>query len=335
MSTKSNNIEVMMGSQTDEIIEDLFKFRLQRYPEKLEESMRGSDFIFDSIDLLYYDLHKISLNRGGSYIDSLKWLKDKKATINPKNKDDKCFQYAITVALNHEQIKKDPQRITKMKPFIDQYNWKKISFPSHQKVWKKFESNNKTIALNILYVPHNTKEIRHAYKSKYNLKRENQVILLMITDVEKWHYLAVKKLSALLRGIAGNNNGDFYSLNCFLSYTTENKLKKHKNVCENHGYCYEGMPEEDNKILKYNHGEKSMKVPFTIYVDLESLLEKMNTCHNNPEKSSTTKINKHIPSSYSLFIHCSFETTKNNFDCCKGKNCMKNFCIDLREHAQK
>ena len=72
MSTKRNNIEVMMGSQTDEIIEDLFKFRLQRYPEKLEESMRGSDFIFDSIDLLYYDLHKISLNRGGSYIDSLK-----------------------------------------------------------------------------------------------------------------------------------------------------------------------------------------------------------------------------------------------------------------------
>ena len=77
---------------------------------------------------------------------------------------------------------------------------------------------------------------------------------------------------------------------------TENKLKKHKNVCENHDYCYVVMPKEDNKILKYNHGEKSLKVPFIIYADLESLLEKMNACHNNLKKSSATKINKHIPS---------------------------------------
>ena len=105
-------------------------------------------------------------------------------------------------------------------------------------------------------MPHNTKEIRHAYKSKYNLERENQVILLMITDSKKWRYLAVKSLPALFRGITGNNNGDFYCLNCFQSYTTESKLKKHKNVCENHGYCYVETPEEDNKILNYNHGEK-------------------------------------------------------------------------------
>ena len=85
-----------------------------------------SEFVFDNIDLLYYKLHKISLNRGGSYTDSPKWLKNNKATINYKNNDDKCFQYALTVVLNHEQIKKDPQRITKIKRFIDQYNWKDI-----------------------------------------------------------------------------------------------------------------------------------------------------------------------------------------------------------------
>ena len=183
-------------------------------------------------------------------------------------------------------------------------------------------------------MPHNTEKIRHAYKSKYNLNRENQVILLMITDGERWHYLAVKSLSALFRGIT-NNIGDFYCLNCFCSYRTENKLKRHKKVCENHDYCYVEMPEEDNKILKYNHREKSMKVSFTIYADLECLLEKTNTCHNNPEKLSTTKISKHTPSGYSLFTHCSFDTTKNKFDCYRGKNCMKNFCLDLREHTTK
>ena len=111
-------------------------------------------------------------------------------------------------------------------------------------------------------MPYNTEKIRHAYKSKYNLTHENHVILLLIIDGEKWHYLAVKSLSALFSEITGNNNGAFHCLNCFQSYTTENKLKKHKKVCENHDYCYVEMPEEDNKILKYNQGEKSMSVPF-------------------------------------------------------------------------
>ena len=100
-------------------------------------------------------------------------------------------------------------------------------------------------------------------------------------------------------------------------------------------YCYVEMPRNDNKILKYNHGEKSMKVPFIIYADLDSLLEKVNTCHKNPKKSSTTKINKHTPSDYSLFTHCSFDATKSKFDYYRGKNCMKIFFPDLREHAIK
>ena len=155
MGIKSNDIEVMIGSETDEDIEDLFKSLLQKYQEQLEDG--GSNFIYDSLDILYYDLHKISVNRGGSYIDSPKWLKDKKATINLKNKDDRCFQYAVTIALNYQKIKNNPERISKkLKSFIDQYNWKKISFQSHQKDWKKFESNNKTIAVNTLYVPCNT-----------------------------------------------------------------------------------------------------------------------------------------------------------------------------------
>ena len=142
--------------------------------------------------------------------------KNKKATINPKNNDDRCFQYVLTPAVNHEQIKKNPQRISKIKPFIDQYNWKEIDFPSHRKHWKKIEVNNESIPLNILYVPYNTKKIRRAYKSKYILKRKIQVILLMINDGEKWHYLAVKKLSAFLIGITGSsNNRDFYCLNSF------------------------------------------------------------------------------------------------------------------------
>ena len=85
------------------------------------------------------------------------------------------FEYALTVALSHQHIANNPQRISKIKPFIDQYNWKEIDFPSLSKDLKNFEQNNKTTALNILIVPHNAKQTRHAYKSKHNFKRENFV----------------------------------------------------------------------------------------------------------------------------------------------------------------
>ena len=122
--------------------------------------MKGLEFEFDGVNFLYYDFNKISLNRGGSYIDSPKWLKNKKCF--------QCFQYAITLALNLDKINIHPERISKIKPFIEQYNWNDIDFPSTSKDWKKFELNNE-IALNILYAPHNTKKICIAYKSKHNL----------------------------------------------------------------------------------------------------------------------------------------------------------------------
>ena len=100
----------------------------------------------------------------GSYIDSPEWLKNKKAAIHPRNNDDNCFQYALTVALNHKQIKSHPKTISKIKPFIDKYNWKERKFASHSKIWKYFEQNNKIIALNILFVPQKAEKIRFAYK---------------------------------------------------------------------------------------------------------------------------------------------------------------------------
>ena len=95
------------------------------------------------------------------------------------------------------------------------------------------------------------------------------------------------------------------------------------------------MPNEHNKIIKYNQGERSIKLPFVIYADLECLVEKMSTCQNIPNESSATDINKHTPSGYSLYTHCSFDKSKNKLDYYRGKDCMKKFCKDFREHATK
>ena len=95
------------------------------------------------------------------------------------------------------------------------------------------------------------------------------------------------------------------------------------------------MSTKNNNIIKYNQGEKSIKLPFVVYADLECLLEKMSTCQNNSNESPTTEINKHTLSGYSIFTHCSFDQTKNKLDHYRGKDCMKKFSKDLREHATK
>ena len=172
---------------------------------------------------------------------------------------------------------------------MNHYNWKDIDFPSSSKDCKKLELNNE-IALNIFYVPHNTRKIQVAYKSTQNLTCYKQVILLMITDAEKWDYLTVKNRLGLLRGITSSHKEGFYCLNCFRSYRTRNKLEAHKKICENHDYCNVEMPTKDNNIIKYNQGEKSIKLPFVVYADLEYLLQKMSTCQNNPNESSTITI---------------------------------------------
>ena len=179
--SKSDNIEIMIGADTNEIIKKVFNSLLQRYQKCPVESMRGSDFLFDYVESLNYIFHKVDVKRSGSYIETPDWIKKKKAAINVEN-DDECFQYSMTVALNYDEIKKHHQRVNKVKPFVNKYDWNEINFPSHVGDWKKFEVNNKSIALNVVYVPEGEKTIRHAYKSKYNLTRENQVILLMISD---------------------------------------------------------------------------------------------------------------------------------------------------------
>ena len=150
----------------------------------------------------------------------------------------------------------------------------------------------------------------------------------------RWHYLAVKKLSALLRRITSKNNGDFYCLNCLHSFRTKNKFEWHKKVCgKKENFCNVIMPSEDTKISEFN--QKSNKAPFIIYEDLECIIEKIDGYENNLQNLSTTKVSKHIPSGFSMSVISSFRNIENNHDAYRVKDCMKKFCESLREHAMK
>ena len=157
----------------------------------------------------------------------------------------------------------------------------------------------------------------------------------MIGDGEKYHYLAVTNLSGLLQGNSSNHEGDFYCLNCFNSYTTKNKLKEHEEICNNHDSCRIEMPKWVEKILKYNPGEKSLKAPFAIYLDLECILKKLQSSQNNPEQSYTEKKATHEPSGWSMFTRCSFDRKENKLNYYRGKDCIEKLCKDLKQNAME
>ena len=127
MSTKDNyytyNVEIMINDKADEVIKKRFQSLLSRYQIGLETSMKGSDCIFNCVHLLCYKCHKINLNCCGLYIDSIDWIKKKNTTINLiYENDNKPFQYAVAIPLNHE---KNPEKTSQIKPFIDKHNWEK------------------------------------------------------------------------------------------------------------------------------------------------------------------------------------------------------------------
>ena len=149
--------------------------------------------------------------------------------------------------------------------------------------------------------------------------------------IKKWHYLAITKLSKLLQGKSSNHHEDFYCLNCFNSYTTKNKLKEHEEICNNHDSCHIEMPKWVEKILKYNPGEKSLKAPFAIYLDLECLLKKEQSCQNNPGISYTEKKAIYEPSGWAMFTSCSFDEKESKLNYYRGKYSTEKLCKELKK----
>ena len=116
------------------------------------------------------------------------WIKSKNAVINPQNKYEECFKWAVIEGLHHEDIKHHPERISLLKPYENPYNWKGLQFPVSIKKIDKFEKNNPDIAVNVLFSNKKNQNIYTACRSENNLKCKKQVNLLMIVDGEKRHY---------------------------------------------------------------------------------------------------------------------------------------------------
>ena len=135
--------------------------------------------------------------------------------------------------------------------------------------------------------------------------------------------------------MTSENNVDFYCLDCLPSFRAKSKLELHKRACANKDFCSVNMTSEITKLLEFNQYQKSGKTPFIIYADLECIIEKINGCTNNHENSSTTKVSKHIPSSFSMPTKSLFRSRENKHNVYRGKDYMKKFSEFLKEHAMK
>ena len=159
----SDNVRIMRGNDTDDIIREIFMSFLRKYQEELK-IIKGSDCVFESVELMDYKHHRVRSRRGESYVKSPKWVANKKATINPNNNnDDECLRWSTISALNYNEIMmKEFENIFKKIKHEDK------NFSSQKRDWENFEQNNETIALNVLFAPRNSEKMTHVYKSDHN-----------------------------------------------------------------------------------------------------------------------------------------------------------------------
>ena len=296
--TKSDRITFyvnIVSHSSEDILCQLYDSLLKYFNESIE----GFDIYFDKKDL----------KRGSSYIPSPTWLQFKKAIVNPKNKNDNyCFAYAITIAIYHNEIGKNLNRISnKLLDCTDKFNWNGIDFPASIPDYKRFEKLNEDIALNFMYIPFNkedddnvneTIDVEQECISNFNFTRKKQVVLLKISNGKKWHFLALKsdqeensefirstkRFSSLMASIISNSHENHYCFGCFHSFTCNSTLEKHTELCKDNGFCKIKLTEVGENIKKHDFGSKSLRMNYIIYVDLECLLVKYDNCSNNPNK---------------------------------------------------
>ena len=208
MSFNSVMTDFFDASDINDLIEHMLAYiKVQTENLKFPES----GFTLDKIMHLYINFHRLAMTRGSSYTELPKWIKSKKAVINPQNKDEECFKWAAIAALHHEEIKNNLERISLLRPYENQYNWKGLEFPVSIKKIDKFEKNNPGIAVNVLFSNKKMKiYIYTARRSERNVKCKKQVNLLTIVDDEKKHYTAIKGISRIVSKLNGKTRRAYH-----------------------------------------------------------------------------------------------------------------------------
>ena len=293
--TESTDPHEIYKEMVDEIEEEVQKV----------EHAAGSGWVFVEVENLTLHTDIWDPLKVGSYIDLPKELKNRKAIINMKNEDDKCFMWCVLRALNPKD--RDAERIDKdLKSKEHTLNMEGIAYPVSLKDTNRFEKQNPDISISILGYSKDERiyplRISKYTKSKKEEERKYNIVLLLIKNGDNSHYCYVKNLSALLASQVNNHKGKLYfCLNCLNGYDDPEKLEHHKEYCSESESIKINMPPPDT-YLKFKNFLYSERAPFAVYADFESIVKPLDTCEPDPNKSYTKKYQKHEPVSFVYYI---------------------------------
>ena len=285
----SDTVENLEG--TDE--REVYDGSVQTIEERIQNfNQRGSNWRFErvlSLDIHFTDFIPL---RGSTFIPLPKKIRDKKAVINMKNDDDRCFKWSVTRSLN--PVEKNSERITKeLKDQSERLDWSGLKFPVKLDQIVIFEKFNPSISINVFGFEGDVYPLRLS-----KTKSEQIVNLLLISDGEKQHYCLIKSLSRLLSSqMSKHEHANSFCLNCLNHFPNEEKLKIHEEYCLKNQAIKIEMPEKGS-LVTFIHHNRSMKVPFVVYADFEAFTEEISTCEPNQKFSFTQKYQRHQPSGF-------------------------------------
>ena len=288
LNLKSHNVDNLIFRSKEAILG-----QMEMYAEK------GSNWTFKEVVKLEIHTTVHNATKGSSYIDLPKWIKDKKAIINIKNKDDKCFLWCILRYLHPKE--RDEERINDLKKYEFSLNTKGVTFPMNVKDITKFEKLNPQLPeINVFY-----EEDKNNIHPLRELKRDckNTIDLFLIEDEGKKHYTLVKNFHGLIRSQkTTSHNGKIFICNrCLSHFTKEELLDKHIKYCSNNTTAVVKMPEKDT-MLYFKNYYKKLPIPFVVYADFECFTKPMNSCSPNPKESYNYNYQKHEPSAFCFYI---------------------------------
>lgn len=345
-SVQNNDFSIILNNKFN----NSFDSAIEKLKKEMEEFLRnGSDWVFDSFSKFIIRVVKYNAFHGSSYIELPSWINNKKCCVNIKNDDNKCFMYSVLCGMHYDEIKDNHQRTTKYKQYENELKFDDIEFPVKIDDINKFEEQN-NIPINIFMINEEydkENEVSQHFKPMYLHKVKNEkkpINLLLIEDEDKSHYVYIKNIRAFIR--CKNTENLFVCDKCFKVFREKSAFENHikHNKCEEALKVQKKLPqaekynnktkklEKDNHVVKYKTTKKQLPVPFAIYADGESILNKV-----NPDKSKNTQIyqNHQVYNLGCKFVSEFPDEINDEYKEFTGDNCMIDFLNYVFEMKDK
>ena len=290
-------------------------------------ALLNSRFKFDEVLFLDTNFHWLNLTRGSSYLPLPDWIAKKKAIINPQNDDEECFEWDVIAA---SEIGKDPQRMSNLRKFENNYDWSGLKFPVSIKDIGKFNNIN-NVSGNVLVVEE--EDIYICRKSNYRRKKE--INLMLISEDDRWHYTAIKSLSRLLASKNSKHHGEqYFCTNCLQGFILESSRDRHYGYCNDNETVRVEMPKKGSTIEFYD-GQNQFKVPSMMCVGFEAILNPIQGPSPDCSEPYSKEVNQHIPSGFCVHSKFAYGEVENPLELYKGEDCVEKFCEYIKGKAKR